>query len=122
MVTKRSSKVVELVHGLHPRNPIVVKLVYGLHQESPRVVELEVGLHHKCSSSDHRSPKVVKLVMGLHYGSPKVVKLEVGLHQGCFIREQEVSWGGKASDGTSLPKMQEGDVHDGTLPWKFQGV
>ena len=80
------------------------------------MVELEVGLHHGCSGSDHRSPGVVKLVMGLHHGSPRVVKLEVGLHQGCFIREQEVSQGGEASDGASPPKIQESEVHDGTSP------
>ena len=63
---------------------------------------------------------MVKVVVGLDHGSPRVVKLEVGLHQGCFIREQEVSQGGEASDRASLPKMQEGGVHDGTSPWKFQ--
>ena len=93
-----------------------MKLVHGLHQESPKVVELEVGLHHGYPGSDHKSPRVVKLVMGLHHGSPRVVKLEVGLHQGCFIREQEVSRGGEASDGASPPKIQEGEVHDGTSP------
>ena len=36
-----------------------------------------------------------------------MVKLEVGLHQGCFIREQEVSRGGEASDGASPPKIQK---------------
>ena len=45
-----------------------------------------------------------------------MVKLEVGLHQECFIREQEVSRGGKASNGASLQKMQEGEVLDGTSP------
>ena len=48
MVTKGSSSMVELAHGLHPRSPKVVKLVHGFHQESPRVVELEVGLHQGC--------------------------------------------------------------------------
>ena len=67
MVTKGSSQVMKLMHGLQ--------------QESPRVVELEVGLHHGCPDSDHRSPGVVKLVMGLHHGSPRVVKLKLGLHQ-----------------------------------------
>ena len=90
--------------------------MYGLHQESPRVVELEVELHNGCLGSDHRSSGVVKLVMRLHHGSPRVVKLEVGLHQGCFIREQEVFRGGEASDGASPPKIQEGEVHDGTSP------
>ena len=94
----------------------MVKLVHGLHQEGPRVVELEVGLHHGCPNSDHRSPGVVKLVMGLHHGSLKVVKLEVGLHQGCYIRKHEVSRGGEASDRALSPKMQEGEVHDGTSP------
>ena len=79
--------------------------MHGLHQEGPRVVELEVGLHHGCPGSDHRSPEVVKLVMGLHHGSPRVVKLEIGLHQRCYNRVHEVSWGGKASDGASPPKM-----------------
>ena len=32
------------------------------------------------------------------------------------------SKGGEASDGASPPKMQEGKVHDGTLPWEFQGT
>ena len=100
----------------------MVKLVHGLHQESPRVVELEVGLHHGCLGSDCRSPGVVKLVMGLHHGSPRLVKLEVGFHQGCFIREQEVSWSGEASNGASPPKMQEGEVHDGTSPWESQSA
>ena len=72
------------------------------------------------SRSDHRSPGVVKLVMGFYHGSPRVVKLEVGLYQRCFIREQEVSQGGKASDGSSPPKMQEGEVRDGTSPWESQ--
>ena len=110
------------MHGLHPKSPKVVKLVYGLHQESPMVVELEVGLHHGYLGGDHRSPEVVELVMGLHHGSPKVVKLEVGLHQGCYIRKHEVSRGGEASDGASPPKMQEGEVHEGTSQWKSQGV
>ena len=100
----------------------MVKLVHGLQQGSPKVVKLKVGLHHGSPDSDHRSSKVVKLVMGLHHGSPKVVKLEVGLHQGCYIKEHEVSWGGEASDGASPPKMQEGEVHDETSPWEFQGV
>ena len=90
--------------------------------KAPRVVELEVGLHHGCPGSDHRSPGVVKLVIGLDHESPRVVKLEVGLHQECFIKEQEVSWGSEASDGASPPKMEEGEVHDGTSPWEFQGV
>ena len=121
-------------------NPKVVKLVHGLHPEGPRVVELEVRLHHGYPGSDHRSPGVMKLMMGLHQGSPRVVKLEVGfhhgcsssdhrspgvvkleagLHQGCYIREHEVSWGGEANDGASPPKIQEGEVHDGTSPWEF---
>ena len=99
----------------------MVKLVYGLRQESPRVVELEVGLHHGCLGSDHKSLDVVKLVIELHHGSPRVVKLEVRLHQGCFIREQEVCRGGEASDRASPPKMQEGEVHNGTSPWESQG-
>ena len=68
------------------------------------------------SRSDYRCHGVVKLVMELHHGSPRVVRLEVGFHQGCFIREQEVSRGSEASDGTSPPKMQEDEVHDGTSP------
>ena len=100
----------------------MMELVHGLHQESLKVVELEVGLHHGCSNSDHRSSRVVKLVMEIHHGNPKVVKLEVGLHQGCFIREQVVSWSGKASDGVSPQKMQEGEVHDGTSLWESQEV
>ena len=51
---------------------------------------------------------MVKLAMGIHHGSPRVVKLEVGLHQRCFIKEQEVSQGGEASDGASSLKVQEG--------------
>ena len=113
---------VELLHGLHPRSSKVVKPMQGHHQEGPRVVNLEVGLHHGCPSSDYRNPGVVELVMVLHYGSPKVVKLEVGLHQGCFIRKQEVSRDGKASDGASASKLQEGEVHDGTSSWESQGV
>ena len=100
----------------------MVKLMHGLHQESLRVVELEVGLHHGCLGGDHGCPRVVKLVMGPHRGSPTVVRLEVGLHQGCYIREHEVSQGGEASDGALLPKMQEGEVHNGTSPWKSHGV
>ena len=73
-------------------------------------------LHYECPCSDHRSSRVVKLVMGLHHGSPRVVKLKVGLHQGCFIKEKEVSRGDEASDGTSPPKMQESEIHDGTSP------
>ena len=111
---------VELVHGLHPRSPEVVKLVHRLHQASPRVVELEIGLHHGCLGGDHGCSGVVKLVMGLHHGSPMVVKLEIGLHQGCYIREHEVSQGGEANDVASLPKVQEGEVHEGTSPWEFQ--
>ena len=30
--------------------------------------------------------------------------------------------GGKASDRASPPKVREGEVHDGTSPWEFQGV
>ena len=105
MVTKGSSKVVKLVHGFH--------------QESPKVVELKVEFHHGCLDSNHWSLRVVKLVMRLHHGSPRVVKLEVGLHQGCYIKEHEVSQGGEASDGASPPKMQEGEVHDGTSPREF---
>ena len=48
------------------------------------------------------------------------MKLEVGFHQECFIREHEVSRGGEASDGASSPKIQEGEVHDGTSPWESQ--
>ena len=110
------------MHRFHPRSLKAMKLVNGLHQESPRVVELEVGLHYGCLSSDHKSPGVVELMMWLHHGSPRVVKLELGLHQGCYIRKHEMSWVGEASDGASLPKMQEGEVHDGTPPWKFQGM
>ena len=51
-----------------------------------------------------------------------MVKLEVGLHQGCYIRENEVPRGGEASDGTLPPKKKEGEVHDGTSTWGFQGV
>ena len=86
------------------------------------MVELEVWLHHEYPGSDHKSLGVVKLVMELHQGSPRVVKLEIGLHQGCYIREHEVSRGGEASDGASPPKMQEGEVHDETSPWEFQGA
>ena len=107
---------VEQVHGLHPRSPKVLKLVHGLHQEIPRAVELKVRFHHGYPDSDHRSLGVVKLVMGLYHGSPRVVKLEVGLHQGGFIREQEVSWGGEASNGASPQKIQESEVYDGTSP------
>ena len=64
----------------------------------------------------------MKLVMGFHHGSLREVKLEVGLHQCCFIREQEVSRGGEASNRVSPQKMQEGEVHDGTSPWKSQGA
>ena len=99
----------------------MVKLVHGLHKESPRVVELEVELYYGCLGSDHRNPIVVKLVMELHHGSPRVVKLEVGLHQRCFIREQEVSQGGEASDGAPPQKMQGGEVHDESLAWESQG-
>ena len=99
-----------------------MKLVHGLHQESPRVVELEIGLHHGCLSSDHRSPGVVRLVMRLHHGSPLVVKLVMRLLQGCYIRKHEVSWDSKASVEASPPKMQEGEVHDETLPWESQGA
>ena len=123
------------MHRLHPKTSKIVKLVHGLHQESPRVVKLEGWLHYGCLSGDHRTPEVIKLVMGLHYGSPRVVKLEIGfhqrcpgsdhrnprvvklnfgLHQGCYIKEHEVSQGGKASDGASPPKIQEGEVHDRT--------
>ena len=92
----------------------MVELVHGLHQEGPRVVELEVGLHHGCLSGDHRSSGAVELVMRLHHGSPLVVKLVMKLYQGCYIREHEVSRGGEASDGASPPKMQEGEVYNGT--------
>ena len=93
-----------------------MKQVHGLHQEDLRVVKVEVGLHHRYPGSDHKSPGVVKLVMRLHHGSPTVVKLEVGLDQGSYIREHEVSRGGEARDGALSPKMQEGEVHDGTSP------
>ena len=98
----------------------MVKLMHGSHQEDPRVVNLEVGLHHGCLGSNHRSPKVVELMMGLHQGSPRMVKLEVGLHKGCYIRDNEVSRGGEASDRALPPKMQEGEVLDGTSPWESQ--
>ena len=65
---------------------------------------------------------MVELVMWIHHGSPKVVKLVMRLYQGCYIREHEVSRGGEASDRASPPKMQEGEVHDGTSPWEFQGA
>ena len=71
-------------------------------------------LHHGCLGSDHRGPGVVKLVMGLHYRNPRVVKLQVGFYQRCFNREQKVSQGGEASNGALPPKMQEGEVHNGT--------
>ena len=110
------------MHELQPRSPKAVKLVHGLHQETPRVVEREVGLHFGCLDSNHRSPGVVELMMRLHHGSPRMVKLVMRLHQGCYIREHEVSRGGEASDGASPPKMQEGEVHNGTSRWEFQGV
>ena len=100
----------------------MVELVHGLHHRSPKVVKLVHGLHHECQSGDHGCPKEVKLVMGLHRGCPMVVKLEVGLHRGGYIREHEVFWGGEASDRASLPKVREGEVHDGTSPWEFQGM
>ena len=96
--------------------------MHGLHHKSLKVVKLVHRLHHGCPSGDHGCPGVVKLVMGLHRGSPMVVKLEVGLHEGGYIREHEVFRGGKASVRASPPKVQEGEVHDGTSPWKFQGV
>ena len=115
-------RLVELEVGLHHgypgsdhRSPGVVKLVMGLHQGSRRVMKLEVGLHHRC-------PGVVKLLIGLHYGSLRVVKLEVGLHQGCYIKGQEVSQGGEASGGASPPKVQKGEVHNGTSLWESQRV
>ena len=93
----------------------------------PKTLESTIGEgglppHSQVSRCDQRSSKVVKLVMRLHHGSPKVVKLEVGLHQGCYTREHEVSRGGEASDGALPPKMQEGEVHDGTSPWESQGA
>ena len=122
VVTKGSSYKVELVHGLHYRSPGAMKLVMGLHQRNPRVMELEVGLHHGCLGSDRKSPKVVELVMRLHQKNPTVVKLVMRLHERCYIREQEVSRGGEASVGASPPKIQEGEVHDGTSPWESQGA
>ena len=86
------------------------------------MVKLVHGLHHGCLGDDHGCPEVVKLVMGLHRGSPMVVKLEVGLHRGGHLREHEVIRGGEASVGASPPKVQEGEVHDGTSPWEFQRV
>ena len=99
-----------------------MELVHGLHHRSPKVVKLVHELHHGCLGGDHGCPVVVKLVMGLHRGCPMVVKLEVGLHRGGYVREHEVFRGGEASDGASPPKVQEGEVHDGTSPWEFQGV
>ena len=92
--------------------------MHGLHQKSPKVVKL----HHGCPSGDHGCLGVVKLLMGLQRGSPMVVKLEVGLPEGGYIKEHEVFWGSKASDGTSPRKVREGEVHDETSPWEFQGV
>ena len=86
------------------------------------MVKLVHGLHNGCLGGDYGCPVVVKLVMGLHHRSPMVVKLKVGLHQGCYIREHEVSQGGRASGRASPPKVREGEVHDGTSPWEFQGV
>ena len=65
---------------------------------------------------------MVELVMWLHHGSPRVVKLVMRLHRGCYIREHELSRGGEASVGASPPKMQEGEVHDGTSSWECQGA
>ena len=96
--------------------------MHGLHHKSSKVVKLVHGLHHGCLGEDHGYPEVVKLVMGLHRGNPMVVKLEVGLHRGGYIREHEVFQVGEASDGASPPKVREGEVHDGTSPWEFQGV
>ena len=64
----------------------------------------------------------MKLVMRLHHGSPSVVKLVMKLHQGCYIKEHGVSQGGEASDRASPPKVQEGEVHNGTSPWESQGA
>ena len=100
----------------------MVELVHGLHHRSPKVVKLVHGLHHGCLGGDHGCPEVVKLVMELRHGRPMVVKLEVGLHRGGYIREHEVFRGGEASDGASPPKVQEGEVHDGTSPWELQRV
>ena len=51
-----------------------------------------------------------------------MVKLVMRLHQRCYIREHEVSRVGEASVGASPPKMQEGEVHDGTSSWECQGA
>ena len=96
--------------------------MHGLHHKSLKVVKLVHRLHHGCLGGDDGCPEVVKLVMGLHRGSPMVVKLKVGLHVGGYIREHEVFRGGEASDRASPPKVREGEVHDGTSPWEFQGV
>ena len=96
--TKGSCEMVELVYGLH-------HVTSGGDQgkflssgastwTSPRESKgggVRGWLYHRCTDSNRRSPGVVKL--------------EVGLHRGCFIRKQEVSRGGEASDEASPQKI-----------------
>ena len=71
---------------------------------------------------NHKEFNAYVMIDGALQWKSKDGKLEVGLYQGYYIREHEVPRGGEASDETSPPKMQEGEVHDGTLAWEFQGV
>ena len=64
----------------------------------------------------HRSLEVVMLKVWLHYGNPRVEKLEVRFQYRCLGGNQKVFQGGKASDGTSPWKFQDGRIHDGASP------
>ena len=68
-MTKRNSKVVEQVLGLHYRSSKVVKLIVRLHHENATVVKLELRLHYRCCSSNLEvfwsSELVMKHIIGI---------------------------------------------------------
>ena len=87
-------------------------------KESFKVVKLMHGLYNGCLGGYLRSCRVVKLVMVLYHQSSRVVKLVIGLYQRYFTREQEVSWGGEATDVTLSKESQSSGVYGGTSPWQ----
>ena len=51
-----------------------------------------------------------------------MVELVCGLHHVSFGGDKGMFQSSEASDGASLPKMQEDEIHEGISPWESQGV
>ena len=81
------------------------------------MVELVCGVHHVSSGGGQGKFQSGEASA---WASPRESNGGEARSWGCFIRELEVSQGDEASDGASPPKLQEGEVHNGTSPWELQ--